>query len=148
MQTWTRRDAGMQTCRHRHAGIQAWTCKHANMDMQTDLQTWTCKLAAKQRWTCRNADMDMQTWICKHGLELGGGNHGMLTWTCRHGHGHAGMQASIFFSPQAHRIHVHMPMSTSAFVSMSKPSIWMTYNHGSFTPQSSSQTETNRSDDP
>ena len=37
--------------------------------------------------------------------------------------------------PQVRR-RVCMVMSSSATVSMSKPSIWMTYSHGSFTPQS------------
>ena len=36
-------------------------------------------------------------------------------------------------------LHAHVFMSMSASVSMSKPSTWMTYNQGSFTPQSSSK---------
>ena len=124
-------------CLHVHALILACrmpipACLHARIsaDMSASLQSaWLHGCMSMS--ACLHGCMSMSAWLRVHAK--------MDMLASRHGHGHSGLQTLDFFYPKANRVHAHMSMSMSATVPVSKPSIWMTYNHGSFTPGSSSK---------
>ena len=122
-----------------HACMSMFACLHVDaLILARCMSIPACLHARISACPCLHLCMSMPAWLHVHAK--------MHMQAGRHWHGHPGLQTLDFFYPKANRVNAHMSMSAN--VSMSKPSIWMTYNHGSFTPGSSSKNITNTSDDP
>ena len=113
-------------------------CMPGSLHVHVCISACPCLHACMAACPCLHGCASMSAWLHVHAK--------MHMLAGRHWHGHPGLQTLDFFYPKANRVNAHMSMSAN--VSMSKPSIWMTYNHGSFTPGSSSKNITNTSDDP